>query len=154
MTEEDTLTARLGRQEFEYGSGRLIDVRDGENLRLSFDASRLLLHKGDWEVDGWWGKPVLNGPGVFDDIPDPARSFWGLYAVGPLPLLPKGHVDLYYLGFENKDAVYVQGAGYELRSTLGTRVESPSRPRTTRSAIASRLRVRRAKVASAASTGA
>ena len=120
--EKDTLTARLGRQEFEYGSGRLIDVRDGPNLRLSFDAARLLLHKGDWEVDGWWGKPVLNRPGVGDDIPDPARSFWGVYAIHPLPLLPQGNVDLYYLGFENKDAVYAQGPGYELRNTLGTRL--------------------------------
>ncbi len=120
--EKDTLTARLGRQEFEYGSGRLIDVRDGVNLRISFDAARLLLHTGDWEVDGWWSKPVLNRPDVFDDIPDPARSFWGLYAVHPLTLLPDGHVDLYYLGFENQDAVYVQGPGYELRNTLGTRL--------------------------------
>jgi hypothetical protein len=120
--EKDTLTARLGRQEFEYGSGRLIDVRDGVNLRLSFDAARLLLRVRDWEVDGWWSKPVLNRPGAFDDIPDPARSFWGVYAVHPLPLLPKGNVDLYYLGFENKDAVYVQGAGYELRHTVGTRL--------------------------------
>jgi len=120
--EKDTLTARLGRQELEYGSGRLIDVRDGVNLRLSFDAARLLWHTGDWEVDGWWGRPVLNRLGVFDDIPDPARAFWGVYAVGPLPLLPKGNVDLYYLGFENKDAVYAQGPGYELRNTLGTRL--------------------------------
>jgi len=94
--EKDTLTTRLGRQEFEYGSGRLIDVRDGVNLRLSFDAARLLLNSGDWEVDSWWGKPVLNRTGVFDDIPDPARSFWGVYAVHPWPLLPQGNVDLYY----------------------------------------------------------
>jgi hypothetical protein len=120
--EKDTLTAWLGRQEFEYGSGRLIDVRDGVNLRLAFDAARLLLHRGDWEVDGWWGQPVLNRPGVFDDIPNPARSFWGVYAVGPLPLLPKGNIDLYYLGFENRDAVYVQGPGYELQNSLGTRL--------------------------------
>ena len=91
-------------------------------VRLSFDAARLLLRAEDWQVDGWWSKPVLNRPGVFDDIPDPARSFWGVYAVHPLPLVPQGHVDLYYLGFENKDAVYVQGAGYELRNTLGTRL--------------------------------
>jgi hypothetical protein len=119
---KDTLTARLGRQELEYGSGRLIDVRNGPNLRLSFDAARLLWHTQNWEVDGWWGRPVLNRLGVFDDIPDPARQFWGIYAVGPLPLLPKGNVDLYCLGFENKDAVYVQGPGYELRNTLGTRL--------------------------------
>ncbi len=120
--EKDTLTARLGRQEFEYGSGRLIDVRDGPNLRLSFDAARLLLHAGDWEVDGWWAKPVLNQPGAIDDYPDPNRSFWGVYSVHPFPVLPKGNVDLYYLGFENKDAVYVQGSGNELRHTLGTRI--------------------------------
>lgn len=120
--EDGTLTARIGRQEFEYGSGRLIDVRDGPNLRLSFDAARLLLHMGDWQVDSWWGRPVLNRPEVFDDIPDPARSFWGVYAVHPLPLLPNSNIDLYYLGFENKDAVYVQGVGYELRNTVGTRL--------------------------------
>jgi hypothetical protein len=120
--EKDTLTARLGRQEFEYGSGRLIDVRDGVNLRLSFDAARLLLHAGDWQVDGWWSKPVRNQPAVFDDDPDPNRSFWGVYAVHPLPLLPQGNIDLYYLGFENKQALYVQGPGYELRHSLGTRL--------------------------------
>ena len=120
--DKDTLTARLGRQEFEYGSGRLIDVRDGPNLRLSFDAARLLLHAGDWKVDGWWSRPVRNRPGVFDDDPDPTRSFWGLYAVHPLPMLPQGNVDLYYLGFENQQALYVQGAGYELRHSLGTRL--------------------------------
>jgi hypothetical protein len=120
--EKDTLTARLGRQEFEYGSGRLIDNRDGPNLRLSFDAARLLLHKGDWEIDTWWSKPVLNRQGVFDDGANPDRSFWGLYAVHPLPLLPKGNIDLYYLGFENRQAVYVQGPGYELRNSLGTRL--------------------------------
>jgi hypothetical protein len=120
--EKDTFTARLGRQEFEYGSGRLIDARDGVNLRLSFDAARLLLHTEDWDVDGWWSKPVLNRPDVFDDIPDPARSFWGVYAVHLLSLLSDGHTDLYYLGFENKDAVYVQGRGYELRNTLGMRL--------------------------------
>jgi hypothetical protein len=60
--EYDTLTWRLGRQEMLYGSGRLIDVREGVNLRRSFDAARLLLRLGDWSVDGFWSKPVLNRP--------------------------------------------------------------------------------------------
>ena len=120
--EKSFLTARLGRQEFEYGSGRLIDDRYGPNLPLSFDAARLLLRARDWQVDGWWGKPVLNRLGVFDDGPNPDRAFWGVYAVHPLPLLPQGNVDLYYLGFENKQAVYVQGRGDELRHSLGVRL--------------------------------
>src|SRR5262249_46498209 len=72
--------------------------------------------------DGVGPTPCPIRPAVFDDPPAPARPFWGGYAVHPLPLLPKGNVDLYYLGFENKDAFYVQGAGYELRHTLGTRL--------------------------------
>ena len=33
---------RVGRQELEYGSGRLIDVREGPNVRLSFDGFKVL----------------------------------------------------------------------------------------------------------------
>jgi hypothetical protein len=120
--ENDSITARLGRQEMTYGSGRLIDVREGPNLRRSFDAARLLLRSGDWSVDGWWSKPVRNLVGVIDDDPDPARSFWGVYAVHPLPLLPEGNVDLYYLGLDNLNATYNQGAGHELRHSIGTRL--------------------------------
>jgi hypothetical protein len=120
--EENSLTLRPGRQEMLYGSGRLIDVREGTNLRRSFDAARALLKVGEWQVDGFWSKPVRNRPGVFDDDPNPSISLWGLYAVGSLPLLPDGHTDLYYLGYQNTQAVYVQGPGQELRHSLGTRI--------------------------------
>ena len=39
-----------------------------------------------------------------------------------MPLLPGGNVDFYYLGFENDEAVYNQGAGRELRHSIGTRI--------------------------------
>jgi hypothetical protein len=39
-SEHDSLTLRLGRQEFEYGSGRLIDVRDGPTLRLRSESNQ------------------------------------------------------------------------------------------------------------------
>jgi len=32
-----SVNVRAGRQELEYGSGRLVDVREGPNVRLSFD---------------------------------------------------------------------------------------------------------------------
>ena len=125
--ENDTLTWRVGRQEMLYGSGRLIDVREGVNLRRSFDAARLLFRLGDWSVDGFWSKPVLNRPGVFDDIPYPNLSLWGVYGVRPLAWLPDGHTDLYYLGYVNTDATYDKATpelstGYELRNSLGTRL--------------------------------
>ena len=107
-----------------YGSGRLIDVREGVNLRRSFDAARLLLRLGDWSVDGFWSKPVLNRPGVFDDIPYPNLSLWGVYAVRPLAWLPDGHTDLYYLGYVNTHATFDKATpelstAYELRILWG-----------------------------------
>jgi hypothetical protein len=119
---DDSVTWRIGRQEMLYGSGRLIDVREGVNLRLSFDAARVLVRQGDWAIDSFWSRPVLNQPFVFDDIPDPQRSLWGIYAVHPLAVLPDGHTDLYYLGYENQLAHFNQDSGYELRHTIGTRL--------------------------------
>lgn len=118
----DAVTGRLGRQEFEYGTGRLIDVREGPNLRRSFDAARVLAKAGGWAVDGWWGKPARNRPGSLDDDADPAVSFWGVYGVRPDGDGRKPNLDLYYLGFQHEHAAFDQGSGDELRHSVGTRV--------------------------------
>ncbi len=78
-------------------------------------------------MDGFWSKPVLIRPGVFDDIPYPQLSLWGVYAVHPLTLLPDGHADLYYLGYENTSATYdkvppAPSTANETRNSLGTRL--------------------------------
>jgi hypothetical protein len=73
-------------------------------------------------VDGFWSKPVRNRPGVFDDDPNLDRSLWGFYAVRPLAVLPDGHTDLYYLGYQARRAAYDQGTGNELRHSFGARI--------------------------------
>ena len=128
LGQDDSLTWRLGRQEMMYGSGRLIDVREGVNLRRSFDAARILMHLGHWSVDGFWSRPVLNRPGVFDDIPYPNLSLWGLYGVHSLSWLPKSQVDLYYLGYENTQATFDNGTARELRNSLGMRLSGQPQP--------------------------
>lgn len=122
FTDSVSATWRLGRQEFEYGSGRLISAREVPNTRRSFDAARVLLRVDQWAIDGFWGKPVRNRVRTFDDDPDPNKSLWGVYAVRPHSFLPDGHTDLYYLGFENKQGVFAQGTEHEVRHTLGTRL--------------------------------
>ena len=49
----------VGRQELEYGSGRLIDVREGPNVRLSFDGFRLKAKLHFWQIDGLAVRPTL-----------------------------------------------------------------------------------------------
>ncbi|MDB5339774.1 MAG: hypothetical protein JWN70_5393 [Planctomycetaceae bacterium] len=119
---ENNFTWRIGRQELRYGSGRLIDVREGPNLRRSFDALRALTNWGDWSIDGWWGKPVRNNPAVFDDDPNPTVSFWGVYGVRPVGDGTVANVDLYYLGLKNQAAEFNQQQGHEARHTVGTRL--------------------------------
>jgi hypothetical protein len=118
---EDSLVMRLGRQEFYFGSGRLVDPREGTNVRLAWDGIALIWKKATWDVRAFATKPVQNGIGFFDAPPEPGTTFWGVYAVRPLPMTKGGNIDLYYLGLDRKQAVFEKGVGRELRHTVGTR---------------------------------
>jgi alginate export protein len=123
-----TLVFRGGRQELLFGSQRLVSVREGPNVRQSFDGGRLILTSGATRVDVLLTVPVETNPGIFNDASDHTRLFWGIYAVGPLPLLPQGHSDLYYLGLDRKQARFDQGSGHELRHSVGTRLWGRPQP--------------------------
>ncbi|HEV2802265.1 MAG TPA: alginate export family protein [Pyrinomonadaceae bacterium] len=116
------LLLRAGRQEMSFGSSRLIGVRESPNVRQSFDGLRATLDVGVWRVDGFVTKPVETDRGFFDDASDSARTFWGVYAVRPLNLLPGGNADLYYLGIDRKRARFEQGASREVRHSAGIRL--------------------------------
>src|SRR5712672_1443029 len=52
-TSAGSIALRVGRQELEYGSGRFIDVREGPNVRLSFDGF-MVKAAGDWDYEALW----------------------------------------------------------------------------------------------------
>lgn len=113
---------RAGRQEMAFGSQRLISVRDAPNVRRSFDGVRLGGAVDGVRVDAFATRPVLLKAGNFDDQPNHAQGFWGLYATFPKSFIPSSGVDLYYLGFENSRALYSIGTGVERRHSVGGRV--------------------------------
>ncbi len=113
---------RAGRQEMAFGSQRLISVRDAPNVRRAFDGVRLGGAVDNVRVDAFATRPVLLKAGNFDDQPNHAQGFWGLYATFPRTFIPASGVDLYYLGFENNHALYSIGAGVERRHSVGGRV--------------------------------
>lgn len=117
-----TFVLRAGRQEMLFGSGRLVGVRDGPNVRQSFDGLRAVVRAGAWRVDGFFTKVVETRPGFFDDAPDHAQTFWGVYAVRPLKFLSEGNIDLYYLGIDRKRARFNQGTARERRHSIGMRL--------------------------------
>jgi hypothetical protein len=81
----------------------------------------LILNAASWHADGFATRPVLNNVGVFDDPPNHATMFWGVYAVRPLPVTRGGNIDLYYLGIDNKEATFQRGTAQEIRHTIGSR---------------------------------
>lgn len=110
---------RVGRHELQYGSGRLISVREGPNVRRTFDGALLRREQGAWRVDALATRAVRTVPGEFDDGHE--STLYGLYATRLLPQLA-GQLDLYALGFERDDAEFASAAGREQRRSLGARL--------------------------------
>ncbi len=124
LKKSSALTFRLGRQELSYGIGRLIALREGPNVRQSFDAARMIAEVKNWRVDFFYAKPVKTNKGTFDDGFERDRSLWGVYATRPFKLGLPTKIDIYYIGLDRKLARFEQGAGREIRQTFGVRLAS------------------------------
>jgi hypothetical protein len=117
------IVSRAGRQELNYGSGRLVSVREGPNVRQSFDGFKIRSKAGLWNVDAWAVRPDLDNPGFFDNAPDHKTAFWGVYATRPWR--NRLSIDTYYLGLDRKQATFNRGTATELRHSLGVRLWRP-----------------------------
>jgi Alginate export len=117
------IRVRAGRQEMEYGSGRLIDVREGPNVRLSFDGFKVLGKINSWRIDGFAMRPDEDNFGFFDNIPNPQIGFWGVWATRPLSETVS--LDAFYLGLDRKRATLQRGTAQEVRHSIGARFSRP-----------------------------
>lgn len=120
---QNFIELRVGRHELEYGSGRLIDVREGPNVRLSFGGFVVKSKIRRWLVDGFALRPDVDNFGFFDNTPNHGVGFWGVYAIRALP--HNTSLDLYYLGLDRKEATFERGTAQEVRHTLGGRISRP-----------------------------
>lgn len=116
------LTLRVGRQELPLGSGRLVSLRDATNVRLTFDAAKLLWTRGDETIQAFAGRPVLPGLGVFSSAPTRGESFWGIDWTAPRAVAGKASGELFYLGRRLAAITYPRGTAEEVRHTLGGRL--------------------------------
>ena len=103
--------ARVGRQEMLYGVQRLVSPLDWANTRRTFEGYKGFWKGEDWDVDGFFVRPVIPDVGGFDG-PDQSREFAGVYSTY------KGRkdekIDLYWLHL-NETA----GAGFEFETFGG-----------------------------------
>jgi hypothetical protein len=118
-TKTQQLSLRLGRQEINYGSGRLISVREGTTARQYFTGAKLWYEVKDFKLDAFVLASDEVKPGVFDNQVNHQANLWGVYANRNIP--KSGNFDFYYLGIRRDDARFEEGIAKELRHTIATR---------------------------------
>jgi hypothetical protein len=115
----DQSTLRLGRQEMGLGSARLLSVRDGPNVRRSFDGIRFDTSIADSHLRLFILSEVEVDEGAFDNDTNDDQTLWGVYNTSDFGFT---EVDTYYLGLYRGGATYHQGQANETRHSLGTRI--------------------------------
>jgi hypothetical protein len=121
LTRGGDIRIRAGRQEMELGSARLISVRDGPNVRRTFDGLRIVADTGSWTINAIAMRPRRDRNATFDDSTDDSQLLWGFYATRAPDEERVLGMDAYYLVREDDEATYDQGTGTERRDTLGLR---------------------------------
>ncbi|HZG23456.1 MAG TPA: alginate export family protein [Chitinophagaceae bacterium] len=114
-----TVTLRLGRQEVQYGSGRLIDVNNGPNLRLYFDGAKVAYATSRLKLDAFVLAEAIVYTGIFDNNSTRKANLWGIYSTYTFP--KSANFDFYYLGINRESSRFDEGIADEVRHTLGTR---------------------------------
>ncbi|NWG75446.1 MAG: alginate export family protein [Rubrivivax sp.] len=110
---------KVGRQEVEVGSSRLISASPGMNVKRSFDGVVVDYRRDAWRFSAVGAKLVSIEKGMFDDQPDHEQTFYGVAASREGFLVKQGRVAIYYLGLDRAKSFYSQGIGRDRRHTAG-----------------------------------
>ena len=119
--DQGAMTVKLGRQELAIGSARLISASPGLNVKRSFDGATVSYRAKSWNVVVAAAQLVDLESGAFDDRPTRDQVFWGVGATRRSPRFERGELGAYYLGIDRRQSRYVQGAGPEVRHTIGVK---------------------------------
>jgi hypothetical protein len=118
----DRWRLRVGRQELLLNATqRFISVREGPNIRQSYDGARVTWRNTDWNIDGFSLRPVLAKPRAFDDRGDPNTLFSGLYVSRRLSAW-SGSVDGYWIALDRWNAKYGATVADERRRGIGSHI--------------------------------
>nr|WP_298922969.1 alginate export family protein [uncultured Allomuricauda sp.] len=110
----------LGRQNIRLGSGRLVDVREGPNVRLSFDMAQLEFQNEITKVTGFYAVPVQLEDAVFDnDVLNFDETLAALYWTQNWSA--STNTDTYLLYKEEKDKTWDSGTADDHRLSIGLR---------------------------------
>ncbi|GAA4272924.1 alginate export family protein [Aquimarina gracilis] len=113
---------RLGRQEFFVGSGRFFGIREGPNMRLSYDGISGRANINNFRGDFFYLREVAIREHIFDNEIFGDNTIYGAYGTYKYGNDKNGQsAELYYVGLERPLAFYQDLVGEDNRHTLGTR---------------------------------
>lgn len=112
-----TVGARVGRQEIILGDQRLVSPLDWANTRRTFDGARIMWQGDNWDLDGFWLRPLNRdfAHRTSLDSPNVNRQLYGVY--GTYKGLSRDNLEAYWIALDYAD-VGPSGFRYD---TLGTR---------------------------------
>jgi hypothetical protein len=112
-----TLKLRAGRQQFAFDLQRFVSVRDGPNVRQSYDAGWADYENGPWRFITFYSHPVqVQDNQVFDDYSSSKQTFGG--ARLERKLSEQLSVTGYYANFTQADVHFPNAAGNEQRDVF------------------------------------
>ena len=117
---DGTLKLRFGRQQFAFDLQRFVGVRDGPNVRQSYDAAWVDYEHGPWRLISFYSQPVQDkDQAAFDDYSSAALTFSGVRL--ERKLTETSGVAVYYARFNQDNARYVAATGNEHRDVIDFR---------------------------------
>ncbi|MCS4167734.1 MULTISPECIES: alginate export family protein [Sphingobacterium] len=117
---DKSVLIRLGRQELDYGSGRLISVGEGPNARRYFTGAKLAYNSSKVNIEAFAMMADTIRPGIFDNKPSKQVNLWGAYGKFIVP--QQANLDLYYIGIYRDRSAFEEGIAQETRHTVGIRI--------------------------------
>jgi hypothetical protein len=112
---DGVLKVRIGRQQFSFDQQRFVAVRDGENVRQSYDALWGDYETGAWRLISFYSQPVMNRDlGSFDDYSSSHLTYGGLRVERHLS--DTSSASFYYSQYRKDGASYITVQGDETRN--------------------------------------
>lgn len=112
---EGVFKLRLGRQQFAFDLQRFVSVRDGPNVRQSYDAAWADVEQGAWRYIGFYSHPVENrDTAAFEDYSSEHLTYGGARVERELGAA--GKLSFYYSRFTQDAAAFLTARGNEFRN--------------------------------------
>jgi hypothetical protein len=112
-----TFKLRVGRQQIAFDLQRFVSVRDGPNVRQSYDAAWTEYDNGPWRLTAFYSQPVqTRDERVFDDFGSPGLTYGGVRI--RRTLFDTWELSASYSRFTQDNARYLSVTGDERRDIL------------------------------------